>query len=100
MQHRDHPNMLGAAIFAAVLGTVLLGLSLYAKVRGEEVDRGGVFLGVALLIGSVAAYEHRKVLAAMTPEERDRYWARKDAEWRATADAHARSVLGIDYDRK
>lgn len=96
----DHPNMLGAAIFASVLGLILLILSLCAKVRGETPETGGVLLGIGLVVGGLAAFEHHKILKAMTPEERERYWSRKDAEWRATADAHARSVLGRDYDKK
>ena len=92
--------MLGISVFALMLGLVMLGLAVHAKFRGETADASGVLLGAALLVGSVAAYEHHKMLKGMTPEERERYWARKDAEWRATADAHARSVLGRDYDKK
>ncbi len=89
------PNMLAAAILASVLG-----LASYAKFRGEPAGTDAVLLGVMLLAGGAAAYGRHKALLAMTPEARARYWARKDAEWRATADAHARSVLGRDYDKK
>jgi hypothetical protein len=98
--HDDRPNLLAAAVLAFALGALLLGLSLYGKFRGEETDSGALLLGAALLVAGVAALEQHKRLKAMTPEERDRYWARKDAEWRATADAHARARLGRDYDKK
>lgn len=98
---RDRPpNMLGVSILALILGLTVLGLAVHAKLRGEAVDTEGVFLGVMFLVGSAAAFEHHRTLKAMTPSERALHWARKDAEWRATADAHARSVLGRDYDKK
>ncbi|HTK04838.1 MAG TPA: hypothetical protein VL500_04600 [Candidatus Eisenbacteria bacterium] len=100
MDRNDRPNLLGAAFLAFALGAIMLGLSLLARIRGEHVEFEGVLVGVCLFVlGAFARAKHRE-LAAMTPEERDRYWARKDAEWRDTADAHARAVLGKDYDKK
>jgi hypothetical protein len=102
MRRKDNerPNLSGVAALAFILGALLLGLSFHAKLRGEEAGTDSVLLGVALLIGSAAAYGLHKNLAAMTPEERDRYWSRKDAEDRAAADSYARHMLGKDYDKK
>jgi hypothetical protein len=97
---RERPNLIGVAALAFILGALLLGLSFCAKLRGEEAGTDTVLLGIALLIGSAAAYGLHRDLAALSPEERDRYYERKDAEWRDTADAYARSMLGRDYRKK
>jgi len=100
MDPKDRPNLLGASILAFVLGAIMLGLSVLARARGENVEFEGVLVGICLLALSALAYAKRRELAAMSPEEQDRYWATKDAEWQATADAHARAMLGKDYDKK
>jgi hypothetical protein len=98
MENRhDHPNMRGAAIVAAVLGLIFLGLDALAKFQGQEVDATGTILGAALLILGLLAHEKHKELMAMTPEERDRYWAARQKSWEDLADARARAELGDDY---
>src|SRR5690242_11790342 len=50
MERKDHPNLLGAAILAAVIGMLLLVLSLHAKLTGGTADTNGVLMGAALLV--------------------------------------------------
>lgn len=98
MENRnDHPNMLGAAVFAFVLGTIFLGLSAYALYQGQRVDAQAVFIGCALLVLGVLALDKRQELAAMTPAQRDAYWKRKESDWQALAESRARAELGDDY---
>lgn len=98
MDRNAHPNMLGAAFLAAAFGVVLLGLSLFARLRGEQVEAGSVVMGAGMLaLAALAAGLHRK-LSRMSPEERDRFWSARDAEWRETAAARARAELGRDLD--
>ncbi|HTM68924.1 MAG TPA: hypothetical protein VL426_06535 [Candidatus Binatia bacterium] len=98
MERKDHPNLPAAALLAFAFGMLMLGLSLYGVHRGERIGADAIIVTVAsFALAAMAAGKHRQ-LSAMTPAERDRYWALKGAAWRATADAHARARLGDDYD--
>lgn len=97
MDRNDRPNLLGAAVLAFILGAIMLGLSALALFQGDHPGKDGVFAGAALLVLSALALGTHRKLMRMAPEERDRFWSRKDAAWRETADAHARARLGPDY---
>lgn len=98
MENRnEHPNMLGAAVFAFVLGTIFLGLSAHALYQGQQVDAQAVFIGCFMFMLGTLALDKREHLAAMTPAQRDAYWKQKESDWQALAESRVRAELGDDY---
>lgn len=84
-----HPNMLGAAWLAGLLGAIMLALCVGEKMSTGDSSFESVLFGSVLLLLAGMAYETHRKLKGMTPDERDAYWRAFDERHREN---HERNV--------
>lgn len=84
-----HPNMLGAAWLAGLLGAFMLALCVCERMSTGDSSFESILLGSVLLLLAGMAYESHRKLKRMTPAERDAYWRAFDERHREN---HERNV--------